>query len=228
MSNELVKLEKEDYTRTQTGIAPMSITDAITIAKAFYVSKLFPDLANEQQATVKIMAGAEYGIPPFQSLNAFHIVKGKVMLHYSTIGAIIRRTGYDYRANESTGTVASITFFNRSGEEVGTEVVTLADAQRMGTQNLDKRASTMLFARAISQGARKYVPEVFNGAPVYALEERDEIERGTSDEVAEKLSDVEVPDDFADPLLDAEFTPEFPPEDEYAGPTVTEDQGALV
>lgn len=242
MSNELVKPDKQDFQLAQTGIIPQSVTEAITIAKTLYASKMFGDLANAEQAVAKIMAGAEYGVPPVQSLNAFHIVKGKIMCHYSLIAFAVRRSGFKFRVNESTFDQASITFIDRDGEEIGTEVFTIAMAKKKGTQNLEKNADVMLYARAMSQGARKYVPEAFNGSAMYVMEERAEIERGTSETIVEKLSDIEVPDDFdidviesqcPDPeeprpvvgmdLVDGEFVAH-----EYTGPTVSEDQGALV
>jgi hypothetical protein len=55
-------------------------------------------------------------------------------------------------------------------EQVGVSEFTLADAKKAGTQNLEKFARNMLFARAMSNGVRWYCPDVFD-SPVYTPEE---------------------------------------------------------
>lgn len=200
---DLVKAQtKETLVSTVAGLVPQNVDQAITTAKYLFDSKLFPDVQSAQAAFAKIMAGAEYGVPPVQSLNAFHIVKGKIMCHYSLIAFAIRRAGFSYKRIESTDKVAEIAFYDPSGNEIGVETFTLEMAKKKGTQNLDKNADVMLWARAMSQGARKYVPEAFNGGAMYVLEEREEIESKTSENVAEKLSEIEVPEDF-DPFPEA-------------------------
>ena len=56
--------------------------DAISIGETFYKSGMFADIKSAQQAVVKIMAGAEMGISPFQAMSGIHIIQGK-----PTIGA---------------------------------------------------------------------------------------------------------------------------------------------
>lgn len=195
---------RESVNETPVGaILPHNILEVVTLAKTLFVSKLFPDLQNAEQAVAKIIAGAELGLPPIASLNAFHIVKGKIMLHYSTILGGVRRAGYDYRCTENTVDACTIVFY-RQGEEVGTSRFTKEDAKRSGTQNMEKLPDTMLFARAASQGARKFVPEAFNGLIVYERFEQDLIEEdaaeeakiGTSSILATKVSSEQVPEGF--------------------------------
>lgn len=189
MSN-LPAMTKDDVRASRVGaILPATIDEAITIAKTLFVSGLFVDLAKPEQAVAKIMAGAEMGIPPIAALNAFHIVKGRIMTHYTAILGGVRRAGYDYRTVEHTDDVCHLVFL-KDGEEIGHSIFTREDAVRCGTGAptandkgmLAKYPKTMLLARAASQGARWYVPEAFNGLIVYEHSERAEIEQEAAQE----------------------------------------------
>ena len=60
--------------------------------------------------------------------------------------------------------------FVEHGKEIGRSRFDKADATKAGTQNVDKFARNMLFARAISNGVKWYCPDVFSTA-VYTPEE---------------------------------------------------------
>lgn len=45
------------------------------------------------------------------------------------------------------------------------------EAGLLGKDNWKKYASDMLFARAISRGAKRYTPGIFGGSPVYTPDE---------------------------------------------------------
>jgi len=137
------------------------------LAKSGY----FQDASEAAQAIVKVLAGRELGIGPVASMTGIHIIKGKPSLGANLIGAAIKRSGrYNYRINEITNERCALTFYE-DGEEVGPSVFTKADAQAAGTQNMNKFPRNMLFARAISNGARWYCPDIFGGGPVYTPEE---------------------------------------------------------
>jgi hypothetical protein len=170
------------------------------IAKAFVQSGLFKGTRNlwpgEQaaEAFAKMLVGRDLGLSPGQAMAGLHIVEGRVELHYATIGRFVREHGMDYRVEWLHGdTVVSdshegidgcrITFEReRDGREVGVSTFTLADAQRAGIKQASsvggmyaKYRRNMLLARAMSNGARMYVPEAIGGLPVYA---EGEIDRG--------------------------------------------------
>jgi hypothetical protein len=130
------------------------------VAKTFAESGLFADSASAAKCFVKIMAGAEMGLPPFTSMNAFHIIKGKVTLAAGTIAARIKGSSrYNYRVIEKSSTRCSIEFTENG---VVTHVETWDDnrAKRAGVQNMDKFPDAMLFSRAISAGARVACPDI--------------------------------------------------------------------
>lgn len=155
MSNEIVK---------------SSLTEIMSIGKAFAESGMFPDIKTAAQAVVKIQAGAEMGIPPFAAMSGIHIIQGKPTVGAGLMAANVKGSGkYDYRVTESTEKICSIDFY-QGKEKIGTSTFTIEDAKKAGTKNLDKFPKNMLFARAISNGVKWYTPDVFAG-PVYVPEE---------------------------------------------------------
>jgi hypothetical protein len=159
---------------TYTSPAQLTVQEMMRIGDLFYQSGLFTDIRGAAQATTKIIAGQELGIPPFAAMNGFHIIKGKAAMGANLIGATIKRSGkYDYIVREMTTERCEIEFFQAidgKRESIGKSEFTIADAKKAGTQNLDKYPRNMLFARAISNGARWYTPDVFLG-PIYTPEE---------------------------------------------------------
>jgi len=155
MSNEIVK---------------SSLTEIMSIGKAFAESGMFPDIKTAAQAVVKIQAGAEMGIPPFAAMSGIHIIQGKPTVGAGLMAANVKGSGkYDYRVVESTEKVCSIDFY-QGKEKIGNSTFTIEDAKKAQTKNLDKFPKNMLFARAISNGVKWYTPDVFAG-PVYVPEE---------------------------------------------------------
>jgi hypothetical protein len=147
-----------------------------SIAKTFADSGLFTDVKGQAQCFVKIMAGAEMGIPPFTAMNSFHIIKGKTTMTANAIAARVKSSKrYDYRVVEKSPTRCTIDFFEH-GQKVHTETWDSDRARKAGTQNMDKFPDAMLFARALTAGARAVCPDIVGqyytpeemGAPVDA------------------------------------------------------------
>jgi hypothetical protein len=157
-----------------TSPAQLTIQEMASVGDLFYQSGLFADIRGAAQATTKIIAGQELGIPPFAAMNGFHIIKGKAAMGANLIGATIKRSGkYDYIVREMTPERCLIEFYqviDGKRESIGKSDFTVADARKAGTQNLDKYPRNMLFARAMSNGARWFTPDVFLG-PIYTPEE---------------------------------------------------------
>lgn len=157
-----------------TAPAQLSVQEMMSIGDLFAQSGLFTDIRGAAQATTKIIAGQELGIPPFAAMNGFHIIKGKAAMGANLIGATIKRSGkYDYIVREMTPERCLIEFYqviDGKRESIGKSDFTVADARKAGTQNLDKYPRNMLFARAMSNGARWFTPDVFLG-PIYTPEE---------------------------------------------------------
>lgn len=136
----------------------------MTLAQSLAKSGYFQDARDASQAFVKVLAGAELGIPPFQAMSGIHVISGKPVLGAGLIASLIKGSGkYDYRVTEQSETVCSINFF-QGGEQIGTSSFTIEQARKAGVKNLDKFAVNMLFARAISNGAKWFTPDIFGGA----------------------------------------------------------------
>ena len=157
-------------------IVKSSLTEIMSIGKAFAESGMFPDIKTAAQAVVKIQAGSEMGIPPFAAMSGIHIIQGKPTVGAGLMAANVKGSGkYDYRVTESTEKVCSIDFF-QGKEKIGNSTFTIEDAKKAQTKNLDKFPKNMLFARAISNGVKWFCPDIFNG-PVYVPEEMDGLQK---------------------------------------------------
>lgn len=151
-----------------------SSADAISIGETFYKSGMFQDIKSAQQAVVKIMAGAEMGISPFQAMSGIHIIQGKPTIGAGLMASRVKASGkYNYKVTEMTDKVCTIDFIE-GGQSIGTSSFTIEDAKKAGTKNLDKFPRNMLFARAMSNGVRWFCPDIYEG-PVYVPEEMESI-----------------------------------------------------
>ena len=144
------------------------------VAQAFVKSGYFSDAADVSKAIVKILAGREFGFGPFSSMTNIYIIQGRPSLGANLMASAVKSNPrYDYKVRQMTDTVCEIEYFQRSGdkwESLGISKFTIDDARKAGTKNLDKFPRNMLFARAMSNGVRWYVPDVF-GTAVYTPEE---------------------------------------------------------
>jgi len=164
-----------------------SLPEMLKMAEMFAASGMFTDAKEKGQAFVKIQAGSELGILPFQAMAGIHIIKGKPAIGSGLIAAKVKASGkYDYRVLEQTDKVCKIEFYekvNGKFEAIGISEMTIEQARKQGSQNLDRLPLNMLFARAISNGVRWHCPDVFMGS-VY-----------TPDEMGAKVNENEEPID---------------------------------
>jgi hypothetical protein len=138
------------------------------IAQAFIASGYVKDAAGFGQAVTKIIAGLEIGIAPFQAMRGLHIINGQPTLSAGLIGALVKRSGrYDYMPKTWTDTECVLEWY-QDRELVGESSFSMADAERAGLtrggSGWQKFPKAMLQARALTQGARMYCPDVFGGA----------------------------------------------------------------
>lgn len=150
---------------------------AIALQKSGY----FTDVKSEAQAIVKVMAGAELGLPPFASMAGIHIIQGKPALGSNVIATLVKNDPrYNYRVVSCDNKSCVIDWYEEGvnwyeeGVKVGKSEFTMDDATMAGLTNnpsWKKFPSDMLFARAITRGARRYAPGIFGGSPIYTPEE---------------------------------------------------------
>ena len=143
-------------------------------SNALYKSGYFSDVKSEAQAMVKVMAGQELGLPAFASMAGIHIIQGKPALGSNVIATLIDNDPrYDYKIKRHDAKECHIDFY-RNGQIHGTSTFTMEEATTAGLTNnpsWKKFPSDMLFARAITRGARRFAPGIFGGSPIYTPEE---------------------------------------------------------
>lgn len=146
-------------------------------AMALYKSGYFQDAKSEAQAIVKVMAGAELGIPPFAAMAGIHVINGKPTLGSNVIATLVKNDPrYDYKIITDPADQNTEMFLEwyENGEKVGVAGFTIKEAQAAGLTTKDnwkKYTPDMLFARSMSRGARRFAPGIFGGAPVYTPDE---------------------------------------------------------
>ena len=149
----------------------LDIVQIKEIAGAMVNAKMFPDLESANTAFVKILAGQEMGIAPFQAMSGIHIIQGRATLAANLMAAKVLESGrYKYRVKTITDEIAIVEFFaleNGKWVSIGLSDFSQKDAQIAGTKNMSKFPRNMLMARAISNGVKWFCPDVFGGSPVY-------------------------------------------------------------
>lgn len=159
-----------------TQMLNLTLQETLQLGDVLTRSGYFKDVRDAAQAVVKILYGRELGIGPMGSMMGVHIIEGKPSPSATLMATLIKKSRrYNYRVTVWTDKECRIAFTER-GEPCGESVFTWAEAQAAGVAGKDvwrKYPRAMLFARAMSQGARTYCADVFGGAPVYAAEELD-------------------------------------------------------
>lgn len=162
--------------------------DAFELGKVFAESGMFPNVRKAAEAVVKIIAGQEFGLGPMAAMNGIHMVDGKPTLSANLIAGQIKRSrNYDYDVIRQEDDVCELEFFAVVGKyseptpgdarrSLGRTTFDKADAERAGLtgkMNWKKYPRAMYFARALTEGARTYCPDVLGGSPIYTAEELD-------------------------------------------------------
>lgn len=154
----------------------MKLSETKEMAEHFFKSGVFQDVKDMSVALVKIQAGQELGISPIMAMKEVYLIPSKsgvkIQIGASLQAAMIKKSGkYDYRIVEHSKEICTIHFFEKRAdkwEKIGDESFSIADARAAGlTAGKDvwtKHPKNMLFARAMSNGAKWYCPDVFGGA----------------------------------------------------------------
>lgn len=155
---------------------PMKLSETKEMAEHFFKSGVFQDVKDMSVALVKIQAGQELGISPIMAMKEVYLIPSKagvkIQIGASLQAAMIKKSGkYDYRIVDHSKEICTIHFFEKRAdkwEKIGAESYTIGDARTAGlTAGKDvwtKHPKNMLFARAMSNGAKWYCPDVFGGA----------------------------------------------------------------
>jgi hypothetical protein len=186
----------------------------MTLGEVLAKSGFFNDSRQAAQCVAKILAGRELGFGPIASMTGVYIVKGRITLSANLIGAAIKRSArYNYKIDRMDNTGCVIGFYE-DGQLIGTSEFTEADAKAAGLlagENWKKYPRNMYFARAMSNGARWYCPDVFNG-PVYTPDEMGQMVDGdTGDAVRQKAEVISIVPEQPQPVIEPEQQAAQPP-----------------
>lgn len=186
-----------------------TLDDIFRIGEVIAQSKMFKDAPTAAQAIVKMLAGRDLEIPPLAALRGIHVFEGKVEIGAGLLAARIKSSSrYDYKVKRADNQACVLEWFER-GEKTGESSFTMDDARRAkldGKQNWIKHPSDMLFARALTQGQRRFAPDVGIGslyAPGEISEETIDIE---AEVIETKVEPFDPLPEFAQPQT--EETPE--------------------
>jgi hypothetical protein len=150
--------------------ARMGLAEVQTLGALLAKSGYFQDAKDAAQACVKVLAGQELGLPPIASMMGISLIKGKVTLSANLMAALIRQHGYDFRVERLEQDGCTLSFLAKDGKELGKSTFSAKDAAAAGIKSdmYSKYPRNMYFARAISNGAKWFTPEIFGGVPVYS------------------------------------------------------------
>lgn len=160
---------------TYSDAHPKTIEERIKVAELLAQAGMVK--GGPAQAFAVIQMGAELGMGPMEAVRAIHLMQGKPTLDATAVAALVQRSGkYRFIQEESTTERCVIRF--EAGvlgkwEVLGTSTFTIEDARRAkltGKGTWAAYPDQMLRARALTKGARQFVPEVFGG-PIYVPEE---------------------------------------------------------
>lgn len=161
-----------------TIISPRNLAEAKELATTLAAARTLPEALQQKPADVMaiVMAGAELGLAPMQSIRALVLIKGKPTLSADAMGALVksRRDVCTWlRLVESSATIATYETL-RNGDPGPTRLsFTIEQARTAGLNgdNWKRFPDAMLRARALSALCRAVYPDLLLG--VYDPEELD-------------------------------------------------------
>lgn len=144
--------------------------------KAVAASKQFLDgntPLSAESILVRVCYGMGLGIDPIPSITNIKNIRGNLTLSAAMVGGLIKGSKkYNYTVVEHTNLVCKLEIFENN-KSVGFSEFTQADAAKSGTAgnaNYNKFPRNFLLARAITNAARWYCPDIFKGG-VYTEDE---------------------------------------------------------
>lgn len=230
-----------------SALIPRTLDEMFRIAEAMAISRLAPDSLKSREAIfVAIMAGAELGLPPFQSVQSFAVVNNRPTLWGDAIPALLWRDGFKIEERfegealkDETRAICKITRPDGTEIERSFSVADAKLAKLWGkTGPWSTHPKRMMQVRARAFAARDGAADVLRGLQIreevedYARHEappssgfRDRLEASSAGDVG--FNHQFVVTELADPetgeVVEGEFTPA-----ETAEPEAPEAQGKSV
>jgi hypothetical protein len=162
------------------GLRLNGLDDLARVAKSVAESGYFKDANTPQKVAVKMFYAMAMGFSPIAGLTGVDLIEGTPAPNAHFWAAAIDDSPiYDYEVVEEKDDRCTIAFSrwdDRAQEwrKRGTTTWTLEDAKRAGLAGKDnwrKYPRAMLYARAMTEGGRKFCPGLFGGVRAYAPDE---------------------------------------------------------
>lgn len=143
------------------------------MAQYFIRSGALPESANAEQLVVKMQAGYEMGMKPFEAIRALYIVKGVISIGGRDLILQLRKHGWSVSYDKESLTEITATIFK--GEEKYTDTFKFSEAESSGWTKDFKgnmkpawmpganRNLKMRYA-IVSKIVKSYIPEVMGSA----------------------------------------------------------------
>jgi 5'-3' exonuclease len=153
-------------------LEPRNMTEAITLSKHMFDSRMFAAYGTPQAVLSVVLAGRELGLPAMAALRSFHVIEGKPTLAASAIQALVLRSGKAkyFRCTERTPERA--TFVTKRGDDPEIALTYTTEEARAGwtkdesawkKSGWGRNPADMNVARAGSKLARLVYPDVVAG-----------------------------------------------------------------
>jgi hypothetical protein len=159
-------------------LVPQTLEEAYRLADAMSRSGLTPsNIKTPESVLVALMAGAELGFPPFQSLQSFAVINGRPSIYGDAVPALLWSKGFDieeaFDGEDPTypDTMKAVCTVTRPGGKKVTRTFSVADAKegqlwtKGGPWTTAKKR--MLQMRARGYAARDGASDVMRGLPLY-------------------------------------------------------------
>src|SRR5579859_3708332 len=161
----------------ERAVVSLTFEQVEKISQDVMVSRIYENIKTAHQARLQILMGQEIGFGPMASLTAIQVIKGKPCVSAGAMAALIKASGrYDYKTVQRDLRGARIMFYEK-GEPVGEAEFTAQDAQQAGLlppkpdSGWHRYPKAMLWARAISDGFKRFCGDLTMGNQVYTAEE---------------------------------------------------------
>lgn len=214
---EVLDVSQEEQAEVTHSVALPTVADrnrlpadeALSIGQ-MAVQSLVMGTNNPYEAAMKVMRGHELGLPPVASMENLFVINGKTGMGAALIGTLIKKSPkYNYKVTEHDDTHCAIEF-TEEGEPIGTSSFSMQDAEKAGLVKPRSPWTTyprnMLLARALSNGARWYCPDVFQGS-IYTDEELRSVQVSPTTQPAQQATSYAAPSAPPVPPVIAEPTP---------------------
>ncbi len=119
------------------------------------------------EGTAAILYGVELGLTPIQSLQNVFNVNGNPAIYARTMAALLRNKGFKFRTVETSDERVTVECTAPDGESE-TSTWDIARADKAGYTRNDKYKTdpqAMLYAKAVTETARKLAPDLLLGIP---------------------------------------------------------------